>query len=196
MKVCRVKLSTGFTDQSCTGLVQQLAVLVFFCTTVACLISCYHLTVTLRKCFSTELHTVMDFDYKIFSQTVKHKQRATDELRSALASLMNSKQRFTAAYVVPSTTVLICGHAPGALCVVDTHPVPKRCGGIGRRGVIVASRNTASAITAVSDWLMMRLWEDDELTHEMAVVTAFSAKRTSAYVATPEIAVSNCGRGK
>jgi len=125
---------------------------------------------------ATDSCRAMDFDYKIFAQAAKKKTEATDDLRVALVSLMASDEPFVCIYVSPPLTMLICCHSASELSVVDTHAVPKKFGGYNKHAVIVTAVNNINAITAVSDWLIMRVCKQGQVTQELAVVTPLSAE--------------------
>ena len=116
----------------------------------------------------------LEFNFAITSQAETDRMTALDDLRYTLAGLISGDKRFVAVYVIPPLTVMICSPASGKLCIADTHPVSRKCGGNSKHGVVVESLHKESAIIAVSDWLFARMCTDTVLTHELAVVSTVS----------------------
>jgi len=110
-------------------------------------------------------------DLRVFSQTPKDSTTAMDELRMALHTLMGTGDCFAAVYVVPPVSVLVCSVDRDSLCVVDTHAVPKRCGGDDVHGAVVMSRDSVTAIPSITNWLLNRTNRERLVTHELGLLS-------------------------
>lgn len=94
---------------------------------------------------------------------------AKEQLARSLTNLVEQHEMFCAIYTIPPYTFLLFKSTSGQISIIDTHPIPERCGGRTLAGIISASFPEYSLVALVN-WLLKRTDSTRPIYHELTLL--------------------------